>query len=183
MKPYQPSGLWNEIAMRQSNTRVFVQGDGDDLWRRSLYTYWKRACPPPSLLTLDAPTREFCTISRGTTNTPLQALVLWNDPQFVEAARVLAQRSFVDAGEDIQSGIARMFLRCTGRYPSDFESERLEETFNSFLEGDTAAPEEATKLLQVGEAEIPEGITAPKLAALTLLANALLSLDEVISRT
>ena len=183
VKPYQPSGLWDEIAMRQSNTRVFVQGDGDDLWRRSLYTYWKRACPPPSLLTLDAPTREFCTISRGTTNTPLQALVLWNDPQFVEAARVLAQRSFVGAGEDIQSCIARMFLRCTGRYPSDFESERLEDTFNSFLAGYTAAPEEATKLLQVGEAEIPEGINAPKLAALTLLANALLSLDEVISRT
>ena len=183
VKPYQPAGLWEEIAMPQSNTRVFVRGDGDDLWRRSMYTYWKRACPPPSLLTLDAPTREFCTIRRSTTNTPLQALVLWNDPQFVEAARVLAQRTFMAAGEDIQAGINGMFLRCTGRAPSALEAERLQKAFHSFLERYTSAPEEATKLLEVGEAEVPGSMDAPKLAAWTLLANALLSLDEVITRT
>ncbi len=92
VKPYQPDGLWQEVAMPQSNTRAYMQGKGQDLWRRSLYTYWKRAAPPPSMLALDAPTREFCTTRRLTTNTPLQALVLWNDPQFVEAARAARAR-------------------------------------------------------------------------------------------
>ncbi len=93
VKPYQPDGLWQEVAMLQSNTRIYKRGESGDLWRRSLYTYWKRACPPPSLMTFDAPTRESCTIRRASTNTPLQALVLWNDEQFVEAARVLAART------------------------------------------------------------------------------------------
>jgi hypothetical protein len=98
VKPYQPEGLWQEVAMPASNTRYYERGGTRDLWRRSLYTYWKRAAPPPTLLAFDAPTRESCVIRRATTNTPLQALALWNDPQFVEAARVLAQRTLLEAG-------------------------------------------------------------------------------------
>ena len=82
VKPYQPDGLWREVAMPQSNTRNFARGNGSDLWRRSLYTYWKRAAPPPSMVAFDAPTREYCATRRISTNTPLQALVLWNDEQF-----------------------------------------------------------------------------------------------------
>jgi len=179
VKPYQPEGLWKEVAMPQSNTRNFMRGNGDELWRRSLYTYWKRASPPPSLLTMDAPTREFCTISRGITNTPLQALVLWNDVQFVEAARVLAQQTLATKNYSL----AGLFLQCTGRRPNETEAVRLQEFLTAFTKRFTELPEDAEKLLQVGESMLPEGADYPVLAAWTMLANALLSLDEVISRT
>jgi hypothetical protein len=192
VKPYQPDGLWREVAMPSSNTRNFVRGEGTDLWRRSLYTYWKRAVPPPSLLTFDAPTREFCTISRGTTNTPLQALVLWNDVQYVEAARVLAQRTLAEdvpqdmGGELLNDAndwrIARMFRRCTGRVPEAFEQQRLRDALEAFTERYTEFPDDAAKLLMQGEAPVMEEIDAPQLAAWTMLANALLALDETISR-
>ena len=191
VKPYQPEGLWREVAMIQSNTRNFQRGDGNDLWRRSLYTYWKRAVPPPSLLTFDAPTREFCTISRGVTNTPLQALVLWNDEQFVEAARMLAQRTLAeeapaDMGEFLDDAtdwrIARMFRRCTGRLPEGVELTRLREVLEAFHERYTASAEDAAALLALGEAPLPEDHDPAQLAAWTMLGNALLALDETISR-
>lgn len=192
VKPYQPEGLWKEVAMVQSNTRNFVRDNGDSLWRRSLYTYWKRAVPPPSLLTFDAPTREFCTTSRGTTNTPLQALVLWNDEQFVEAARVLAQRSLTETATPLLGGAAlpetetrsrirQMFRRCTGRAPDATEMPLLEDALNAFLKRYNAAPEDAAKLLTAGETMLPEGIEPATLAAWTMLGNALMALDETIS--
>ena len=117
VKPYQPEGLWREVAMPQSNTREFRRSDGEDLWRRSLYTYWKRAAPPPSMLTLDAPTREYCAGTRRVaTNTPLQALVLWNDEQFVEAARKVAERTIREAGSD-RARIELLHRRIAGDRP------------------------------------------------------------------
>ena len=142
---------------------------GDDLYRRSLYTYWKRAVPPPSLLTFDAPTREYCALRRSTTNTPLQALVLWNDVQFVEAARVLAQKSF---------GAAEMFRHCVGRSASAFEQGRLEDALKGFQNSFSENPESATLLLEFGDAPLPAEYDAVQLAAHTMLANAILSLDE-----
>ena len=192
VKPYQPEGLWKEVAMVQSNTRNFVRGEGSQLWRRSLYTYWKRAVPPPSLLTFDAPTREFCIISRGITNTPLQALVLWNDEQFVEAARVLAQRVLAEpAPQSVGDGttqdseqwrLSQLFLRCTGRRPETAEQQRLTEALKAFQTRYQAAPEDAASLLEVGVTMLPEQADLPNLAAWTMLGNALLSLDETISR-
>ena len=91
MKPYQPPGVWEAVAMPGSNTRDYVQDHGENLYRRSLYTFWKRAAPPASMDIFNAPTREVCTVYRERTDTPLQALVTLNDPQFVEAARNLAQ--------------------------------------------------------------------------------------------
>ncbi len=191
VKPYQPEGLWREVAMPSSNTRNFQRDDGTALWRRSLYTYWKRAVPPPSLLTFDAPTREFCTVRRGTTNTPLQALVLWNDEQFVEAARVLAQRTLDEVvpnpmGSEILNDpddwrLARMFRRCTGRMPEAAEMVRLRVAFDAFLERYAAVPEDASKLLEIGEAPLPMEADLPRLAAWTMLGNALMALDETIS--
>ena len=198
VKPYQPEGLWKEVAMPQSNTRNFERGGIDELWRRSLYTYWKRAAPPPSLLTFDAPTREFCSISRATTNTPLQALVLWNDEQFVEAARVLAQRTLAEpapSGAATQTGgadgsvdedgwrIARLFRRCAGRAPEPRELERMRAALDAWRQRYGPAPEDAALLLEVGEAPLPEAYDAAELAAWTLLANAVLSLDAVITRS
>lgn len=183
VKPYQPEGLWQEVAMLQSNTRVYEQGTGDALHRRSLYTYWKRACPPPSLLTLDAPTREACVVRRSITNTPLQALVLMNDVQFVEAARKLAERTLAEAdGADEREALARLFRRVTGRAAERGELDRLESSLADALERYEADGRAAEALLAVGESMRDAKIPAPRLAAMTLLASTLLVLDEVISR-
>ena len=182
VKPYQPDGLWQEVAMLQSNTREYVRGMGDELWRRSLYTYWKRACPPPSLLTFDAPTREFCTIRRASTNTPLQALALWNDEQFVEAARALAARTLSEPAADEGARLARLFTRCAARAPAADELSLLARTLAEFRARYAAAPDDARALLEVGESMTPAELDPVELASWTLLANALLNLDEVLTR-
>ncbi len=179
VKPYQPEGLWQEVAMLQSNTRVYEQGMGDDLWRRSMYTYWKRAAPPPTMLTLDAPTREFCTTKRLVTNTPLQALVLWNDPQFVEAARATAERTLREASDD-RARLELMFRRATGTRPSDAAVARMSETLAANRARYKASPADAETLVAVGTAPRAEGIDVSELAAWTLLANAVLSSDSTI---
>ena len=167
--------------MLQSNTRDFVRGNGADLWRRSLYTYWKRACPPPSLLTFDAPTREFCTIRRATTNTPLQALVLWNDEQFVEASRALAARELL-ARRDEGATLVALFTRCAARAPEADELALLADALADFRARYAADPEAARALIEVGDSPVPMELAPEELAAWTLLANALLNLDAVITR-
>ena len=179
VKPYQPEGLWQEVAMLQSNTRVYQQGMGDDLWRRSMYTYWKRAAPPPTMLTLDAPTREFCTTKRTVTNTPLQALVLWNDPQFVEAARMAAERTIRGHADD-RARIVELFRRATGTTPGDALIERMLATLTETRARYAADPADAEKLLDMGEAQSSAEINAAELAAWTMLANAVLSSDATI---
>ena len=172
--------------MPQSNTSAFVRGEGNDLYRRSLYTYWKRASPPPSLLMFDAPTREFCTITRGATNTPLQALVLWNDVQYVEAARMLAQQILLLDAPQVTGvehwRLVELFKTCTGRTPSTEETSFLYATLTSMRGKFDAAPEDAASLLEYGEAMVDPTLDPPKLAAYTLIANAILSLDEVINK-
>lgn len=182
VKPYQPEGLWQEVAMVQSNTRNYESGQGADLWRRSLYTYWKRACPPPALQTLDAPTRESCVVRRATTNTPLQALVLWNDDQFVEAARGLAERALVEDGSE-EERLARTFRRCTGRAPDPGELEALASALHGFLERYRGSPGDAAELVRVGAAPLAEGLDVAELAAWTLVASAILNLDATITRS
>ncbi len=118
VKPYQPPGLWEAIGYSGSNTVHFVQDRGDALYRRSLYTFWKRTSPPPSLTTFDAPSREECVVRRGRTNTPLQALVLMNDEQYVEAARHLAERMMREGGQTPADRIALGFRLATSRRPT-----------------------------------------------------------------
>ncbi len=187
VKPYQPDGLWQEVAMPASNTRFYVEGDGDALWRRSLYTYWKRACPPPSMLTFDAPTREFCTVHRSATNTPLQALVLWNDEQFVEASRKLAERTLIETNgaKDDAARLGIMFTRVLSRAPDAQESSELLEALAEFKTRYRASPDDASKLLMVGKAkraDSPATSDATELAAWTLVASAILNLDEALTR-
>ena len=181
VRPYQPEGLWEEVAMPVSNTRVYVQGQGDDLWRRSLYTFWKRASPPPSLLTFDAPTREFCTIRRNATNTPLQALVLWNDPQYVEAARKLAERTLGGVGDD-SARLTLLFRRCTGRAPDAEELRALATSLARFRERYAKSEKDASALLAVGEAPRAKELAPGELAAWTMIANSVLALDATVSR-
>jgi hypothetical protein len=179
VKPYQPAGLWEEVAMPQSNTRTYGQGTGDDLWRRSVYTYWKRAAPPPSMLALDAPTREYCVTRRLVTNTPLQALVLWNDPQFVEAARGLATRTLGTPGTDAER-IAELHRRCTGEPPTPDAAVALAEALAAYRERFGAAPDDAERLLSVGASPRPPELPAAELASWTMLGNAVLASDRTI---
>jgi cytochrome c553 len=181
VKPYQPEGLWQEIAMLQSNTRVYEQGTGEDLWRRSLYTYWKRACPPPALQTFDAPTRESCVIRRIATNTPLQALVLWNDVQFVEAARVLAQRTLSAPGSDGER-LEALFVRATGRKAAANALTPLEQGLERFRARYAGDEEGAKKLVALGMAPRPENADPRELAAWTMLASTVLNLDATLCR-
>jgi len=181
VKPYQPEGLWQEIAMPQSNTRAYEQGTGDDLWRRSLYTYWKRACPPPSMLTFDAPTRESCVIRRIATNTPLQALVLWNDVQFVEAARVLAQRTLAATLDD-RARLEALYLRATGRKAGSGTLAPLEKGLERFRARYADDEEAAKKLVSLGTAPRPLDSDARELAAWTMVASSVLNLDATLCR-
>ncbi len=172
VRPYQPPGLWREVSIGgNSNTQIFKQDSGEALYRRSLYTFWKRTSPNPQMATFDAPTREFCVVRRDVTNTPLQALVLWNDEQFVEAARLLAQRD---------GDVAAMFRRCTGRSPDPRELRVLNQTLSHFQRRFESSPDDARKLLSKGEAPLPTEYEPATLAALTMTANTILSLDATI---
>ncbi len=181
VKPYQPEGLWQEVAMPASNTRFYTRGEGDDLWRRSLYTYWKRACPPPAMLTLDAPTRETCVVRRSGTNTPLQALVLWNDEQLVEAARMLAARTLGEDGDD-RARLSRMHRRVVGRAPDAASLDDLVKTLGEFRARYAAEPKDAEALVKQGMARTPLEANAPELAAWTVIASALFDLDAAVTR-
>ena len=179
VKPYQPEGLWRDVAMPSSNTRTFVRGNGDDLWRRSLYTYWKRAAPPPSMLAFDAPTREYCSTRRLTTNTPLQALVLWNDPQFVEAARMMATNLLEARNSEVEN-VQTLYRACTGEFVSDPMQHQLLAILKQYRARFIENTADADQLIALGDAPLNETIPASELAAYTMLANAMLASDPTI---
>jgi mono/diheme cytochrome c family protein len=182
VKPYQPEGLWEAVGFVGSNTSVFKQDGGDALYRRSMYTFWKRTSPPPSLATFDAPSRETCTVRRARTNTPLQALVLMNDRQFVEAARKMAERLVREGGDNFESRAAYGFRLVTGRAPNAAESAVLKRVFEAqrkLFDADKAAAEQ---LLSYGDAKRDATIDAAELAAYTMVANLLLNLDETVTK-
>jgi uncharacterized membrane protein (DUF485 family) len=149
VKPYQPEGLWQEQAMQDMH---YVQSTGPDLYRRSLYTFWKRTSPPPTLSTFDAPDREVCTVRRQRTNTPLQALVLLNDPTYIEAARKLAERLLARSEEDAGARISYAFRLATARAPTEREGAILLDALEKQRGHYRAHPDAAARLLRVGEA-------------------------------
>ena len=182
VRPYQPEGLWREVSIGgSSNTQIFVRDDGDALFRRSLYPFWKRTSPSPQMAMFDAPTREFCVVRRSTTNTPLQALVLWNDEQFVEAARALAQRT-LHAADDTGARIRRLFRLATGAPPDARQEAILRRTLAGFVERYCDAPADATALLAVGETMPALDLEPSELAAWTMLGTTVLNLDATIVR-
>ncbi|MEZ5328819.1 MAG: DUF1553 domain-containing protein [Verrucomicrobiales bacterium] len=183
VKPYQPPGLWSEVIVADDSYSGgdYVQSKGDDLYRRSVYTWWKRTCPPPGLNTFDAPDREFCTVQRSRTNTPLQALVLLNDPTYVEAARVLASRIASDSTNDT-TGLALAFRSVTGRVPKPQEVTVLMAALQSELQRFRADPEAARQLIAVGDSSPPEGVDAVQLAAWSVVCSMLWNLDETITQ-
>ncbi|MGI9458113.1 MAG: PSD1 and planctomycete cytochrome C domain-containing protein [Aeoliella sp.] len=187
VKPPQPDGIWKAVAYSGSNTKTFVADMGSEkVHRRSLYTFWKRTAPAPQMTTLDGPSRESCIVRRERTNTPLQALLLLNDPQFVEAARKLAERAMQDTagqgGNASASVAATMFELATLRVPEDDELAVLVGTFNTSRDRYQANPEAASKLLGIGEAPRSDKLAIADLAAWTLVANTVLNLDEVVTK-
>ncbi len=183
VSPYQPPGLWEQVGFGGDfSSQSYTQSHGRDLYRRGIYVYWKRALPYPPLITFDAPNREVCTDRRACTNTPLQALVLLNDPGFVEAARVLAQRVLREAGSSPTERIALAFKLCTARAPEPAESQVLERIYETQLARFRGDAEAAQKLTSVGESPVPADLDRAELAAWTAVANVLLNLDETITK-
>jgi hypothetical protein len=178
VSPYQPAGLWDELTSGDK----YTQSKGTDLYRRGMYTYWKRSIPYPPQLTFDAPNREVCTDSRARTNTPLQALVLLNDPAYVEAARALGQRILKQGGGDTAARLKFGFRLCTARMPSEQELSILRRIVEQNLAKYRQNPAAANKLIGVGESQRPAEIDPVELAAWTTLGNVLLNLDETITK-
>ncbi|PWU11281.1 MAG: hypothetical protein C5B50_23555, partial [Verrucomicrobia bacterium] len=176
-RPYQPEGLWEESG----TGKHYVQDTGEGLYRRSLYTFWRRTAPPPSMRIFDAPSREVCTARRETTATPLQALVLLNDPQFVEAGRVLAEQLIHRCGEDAASCIERGFRLSTGRQPSPAELAVLQRLYQEQLRLFQNDPKSAHEYLKTGQRASDSSLPVPQLAATAVVAGALMNLDEFVT--
>jgi hypothetical protein len=165
--------------MDQSNTRFYQQDLGDNLYRRSLYTFWKRAAPPASMDILNAPSRETCIVRRERTNSPLQALVTMNDVQFVEAARMLAQNA-MKWNKRVDGQFAYMSERLLARPLNPAESKVLTASYTDFLAYYSTAPQAASKLLKTGASPSDAALPQDKFAALTMVANEMLNLDETL---
>lgn len=180
VKPYQPDGLWEDVTVERRGKYVLDQGA--DLYRRSMYTFWKRTCPPPSMMSFDAPNREVCLARRARTNTPLQSLVLLNDPTYVEAARKLAERMIGLGGEAITDRIAVGYRLCLARKPRADESDVLTKLFTDFRSKFNVDPKAADQLLSIGRSPREPSIDPVELAAWTMIASTLLNLDETITK-
>jgi hypothetical protein len=181
VKPYQPEGIWNAVAMPQSNTKDYKQDTGEALYRRSMYTFWKRTAAPPTMEILNAPTREIFCVARERTNTPLQALALMNDPQFVEAARALATLVMKES-DDFDQRLDIITLRLLNRKLDGEERAAVRETHNAALNYYQGKPEEAKLALTVGEFAYDPHLPTAELAAWSLVANQLFNLDETVTR-
>jgi len=178
VKPYQPAGLWEQSGTGKS----YAQDKGEKLYRRSLYTFRRRTSPPPSMLIFDGTSREVCTAKRETTTTPLQALVLLNDPQFIEASRVLAEKLISDKASDLQSQVEGAFRQVIGRTPQPREQEILRQLYHEQLETFAANPEAADKYLAIGEHPRDAQLASEKVAALSVLVNTLMNYDEFVMK-
>jgi len=183
--PYQPAGLWQELAARTDSknwsAQFFTQSHGQDLYRRSMYTFWKRTSPPPQMITFDAPDREVCTVRRSITNTPLQALVLMNDPTYVEASRKLAERMMTEA-KTSDERIILSFRLATARRPSEREIAVLKRIYDKQLAIYRQDDKAALRLLATGESARNERLDPAELAAWSIVASVILNLDETVTK-
>jgi hypothetical protein len=175
VRPYQPAGLWEESGTQHS----YTQDHGDALYRRSMYTFWRRTLPPPSMTVFDAPTREFCKVRRDSTATPLQALVLMNDPQFIETARILAERLVKAHPQSPDERVSETFRLFASKKPEAEQTRTLADYLKQEQARFTAAPEEAKKLLTTtGESPVDAALPAPEVAATTMMVRMMLCFSE-----
>ncbi|MGE5193399.1 MAG: DUF1553 domain-containing protein [Deltaproteobacteria bacterium] len=182
VKPYQPPGVWEAVAMIGSNTRDYKPDTGESLYRRSLYTFWKRSAPPALLDLFNAPSREVCAVRRERTNTPLQALATLNDPTFVEAARHLAQNALTRGGATTDERLKYIAERLLARPFGADESQLVQASLKELLECYATHHEDAKKLISVGESKADAALDVSTLAAWTMVANELMNLDEVLNK-
>ena len=182
VKPYQPPGVWEAVAIIGSNTRDYKADSGENLYRRSLYTFWKRSAPPALLDIFNAPSREVCAVRRERTNTPLQALATLNDPTFVEAARHLAQDLLTKGGATNDERVKFMALRLLARPLSVQENGLVQASLKELLDYYVLHEADAKQLIAVGESKSDPALDAATLAAWTMLANEMLNLDEVLNK-
>lgn len=182
VKPYQPDGVWEAVAVPSSDTRNYVRDTGEKLFRRSLYTFWKRSAPPTSMEIFNAPNRETCVVRRERTNTPLQALVTLNDPQFVEAARALAQKALKEGGVDEPARLDFIARRLLSRPLRSDELNVVQDSLAKLRAAYKDKQPEARKLIAVGELLADATIDPIELAAWTMLVNELMNLDEVLNK-
>jgi len=181
VKPYQPAGLWTEVSYGFKEDYKADEGEG--LYRRSMYTYWKRQSPPPGMTTFDAPSREVCTVRRQRTNTPLQALELMNDPQYIEASRGFARRIMEEAGSDPVERVKFAYRLATSRAASENEIHVLRDIFQKQLEAFQKNPDSAKKLLNIGESKVEKGLDSCELAAWTSVASLIMNLDATVTKS
>jgi hypothetical protein len=181
VRPYHPPGLYEQVVAG-SSAETYVTDTGSGLYRRTLYTYWKRSVPNPALLLFDVPFRETCVVRRARTTTPLQALNLMNDPTYVEAARALAQRLLREVPGPADTRIDFGFRWVTARSPSASERNILRRGLDRARAAYRADPAGAGELLRVGASPADPALDPAELAAYTLLASTLLNLDETVTR-
>ena len=177
VKPYQPPGLWTEISGQD-----YQQDHGENLYRRSLYTFWKRTAAPPSMVTFDSTTRETCTVRQTRTNTPLQALNLMNDVTYVEASRVLAERMITEGGTTPEERVSFAYRLATAREPQTEERKVLVEGFYHHLDRYQTDRTAALKLVSEGEYPRNQTLDVAEVASYTVLASLILNLDETITK-
>jgi hypothetical protein len=182
VRPYQPAGIWEAVGYTSSTTAKYSQDKGDALYRRSLYLFWKRTAPPPSMTTLDTPSREQCRTRRERTNTPLQALLMMNDVTYFEAARHLAYRMLHEGGASDADRLRFGFRLVTARVPAEDECAILVQNLEAQRSLFRANDEAARKATSVGESPVPDDVPRDELAAFTMVANLLLNLDEAVTR-
>jgi hypothetical protein len=180
VRPYQPANLYKDMVF--SNMTNYDQDQGEGLWRRSLYTFWKRTVMPPAMHVFDASSREYCMVRETRTNTPLQALNLMNDVTYVEAARMLAQRMLNEGGANPEDRISLGLRLAGGRRPDESEKQVLLANLQAQLEYFRGHPQEAVRLLAVGEKRNDENLKAEELSAYAAIASLILNLDEVITK-
>ena len=177
VKPYQPAGLWKE-----KGSATFQRDKGEGSHRRSLYTYWKRTSPPPAMLTFDAAKRDVCVVQRQATATPLQALVLLNDPQYVEAARALAEHAMMQAEVSTDAQLAYLFRKLTGRAANEQEARLMQAAYDEQHDYFLAHAESAKQLLAVGDYPTNESLDSAKLAAMSMVAETVMNFEEAVTR-
>jgi Protein of unknown function (DUF1553) len=185
VKPYQPEGLWESIAVgiKGRGESEYIADKGDKLYRRSIYTHWRKTIPPPSMLIFDSPLKEVCEVRRVRTSSPLQALNLLNDPQLLEAARVLGTKLVERKELSVDKKIAMAFRKIISRLPQKQEVEILLQSYQEEFDRYTANPQEADKFLRVGAFPQPATLDPIECAAMMHVVSLIYNLDEAISKS
>ena len=181
--PYQPPGIWEDLNAPKSHAEVYEQGKGDDLYRKSVYTFWRRAAMHPGMATFDAPSRDVCSVLRSTTNTPLQALALMHDPTYIESARKLAESVMLeDDTQDVVVEVALAFRSTLSRHPTEHELTLLTDLLRDRLDYYQSNPESVEGVLGVGESPAHPGLESTRVAAMADICLAIMNLSEAITR-